>query len=57
MARFNAMYEEYKLNPLITKKRLFYETMETILPDVKVIITDGNTESIIPLGSFSGEGY
>ena len=57
VARFNAMYEEYKLNPLITKKRLFYETMETILPDVKVIITDGNTESIIPLGSFSGEGY
>ncbi len=57
VARFNAMFEEYKLNPLITKKRLFYETMETILPDVKVIITDGNTESIIPLGSFSGEGY
>ena len=51
-ARFNAMYEQYAQNPLITKQRLFYEAMEEILPDVKVIITDGATETMYPIESF-----
>ena len=38
VARFNAMYEEYIKNPLITKQRMFYETMENVLPSLKVII-------------------
>ena len=42
-----------KTNPEVTKKRLFYETMEDILPELKVIITDGNTQSVLPLGSFA----
>lgn len=54
VSRFNAMYDQYKLNPLITKQRLFYETMEDVLPDLKVIITDGTTETMLPLESFSG---
>ena len=54
VARFNEMYEQYKLQPYITKKRLFYETMEDLLPDLKVIITDGNTEQMLPLDSFNG---
>ena len=29
---FNAMYEEYVKNPEITKKRMFYEAMEDVLP-------------------------
>ncbi|MCI8649981.1 MAG: FtsH protease activity modulator HflK [Anaerotruncus sp.] len=41
VARFNAMYEEYVKNPLITKQRMFYETMEEILPELKVIIDNG----------------
>jgi len=45
------MYEEYKNYPLITKKRLFYETMEDILPDLKVIVSDGQTETLLPLDS------
>ena len=53
VARFNEMYEQYKLQPYITKKRLFYETMEDVLPDLKVIITDGNTEQMLPLDSFN----
>ncbi len=51
--RFNTIYEQYKLNPLITKQRLFYEAMENILPGVKVIITDGSTETLLPLDSFT----
>ena len=54
VARFNEMYEQYKLQPYITKKRLFYETMEDLLPDLKVIITDGNTQQMLPLDSFNG---
>lgn len=41
VARFNAMYEEYLKNPLITKQRMFYEAMEKILPDLKIVIDDG----------------
>jgi membrane protease subunit HflK len=54
VARFNEMYEQYKLQPYITKKRLFFETMEELLPDLKVIITDGNTQQMLPLDSFNG---
>lgn len=42
VVRFNEMYEEYVKNPLITKQRMFYETMEDVLPDVKLIIDDGS---------------
>ena len=51
-ARFNNLYEEYKTYPLITKQRLFYETIEEILPNSKVIITDGNSEKLMPLDKF-----
>ncbi len=54
VARFNKMYDEYQKYPLITKKRLFYETMEDVLPDLEVVITDGNTQNILPIGSLVG---
>lgn len=54
VARFEKTYTEYEKYPLITKKRMFYETMEDILPSMKVIITDGNTQTMLPLESFSG---
>ena len=56
VARFNAMYEEYLKNPAVTKQRMFYETMEDVLPDLKVIIQSegGETQTILPLESFTG---
>lgn len=42
--RFEKMYNEYVKNPLITKQRMFYETMEEVLPGVKLIIDDGSGE-------------
>lgn len=53
VSRFNDMYEEYIKYPLITKKRMFYETMENILPSLKVIIdgSDG-TQKVLPLEPF-----
>lgn len=55
VARLNELFEEYKKYPLITKQRMFYETMESILPDMKVIITksDGSTQTMLPLESFA----
>ncbi|HAG69937.1 MAG TPA: FtsH protease activity modulator HflK, partial [Lachnospiraceae bacterium] len=55
VSRFEAMYDEYRKNPLITRKRMFYEVMEELLPSLKVIITDGTTETLLPLDSFSKE--
>ena len=52
VARFNAMYEQYAQNPLITRQRMFYEALEQTLPDLKVIITDGGTQTMLPLESF-----
>ncbi len=53
VARFNDMYEEYKKYPLVTKRRMFYEKMEEILPGMKVVITDGDTQTMLPLESFT----
>ncbi len=40
VARFNAEYEEYKNYPLITKQRMFYETMQEVMPNLKIVIDD-----------------
>lgn len=56
VARFNAMYEEYIKNPAVTRHRMFYEAMEEILPQMKIIIngSDGNElQTILPLDSFT----
>jgi len=56
VAKFNAMFEEYLKFPEMTRKRMFYEAMETILPHMKVVIMndDGTTETILPLDYFAG---
>lgn len=55
VARLNELYSEYVKYPLVTKQRMFYETMEEILPDMKVIIqkSDGTTQTLLPLEEFS----
>lgn len=56
VARFEDTYAEYVKYPLITKKRMFYETMEELLPDLKVIIDNGSgTQTMLPLEPFSTE--
>ena len=54
VARFNSMYAEYIKNPVVTKERMFYEAMEEVLPDLKLIIDSGEgVDKILPLESFS----
>ncbi len=55
-ARFNSLYAEYVKFPLVTKQRMFYETLEEVLPNMKIYITDGKTQSLLPLDSFSTFG-
>lgn len=57
-ARFNAMYAEYIKNPTVTRQRMFYETMEDVLPDLKVIIEspNGDMQMFYPMESFSSFG-
>ncbi len=54
VARFNSMYQEYVKYPDVTKKRMFYEAMEDVLPGIKVVIQggDGTTSTVLPLDSF-----
>lgn len=54
VARFEQMYAEYSKYPLITKQRMFYETMEELLPSMKVYIVDEDgTQKMLPLDSFT----
>lgn len=54
VARFNAMYEEYRKNPVVTKQRMFYETMEEVLPGMKVVIDNGDgVQKVLPLEPFA----
>jgi membrane protease subunit HflK len=43
--QFNQIYEEYRLAPQVTRRRLYYETMEAVLSrtDKTVIDADGVT--------------
>lgn len=56
VSRFNSIYAEYIKNPEITRQRMFYEAMEEVLPDLKVIIEspNGKVQTIYPLESFTG---
>lgn len=56
VARFNAMYEEYIKNPVVTRQRMFYETMEKVMPGLKIVIDtpDGDLQTIYPIESFTG---
>lgn len=54
VSRFESMYKEYQQYPLITKQRMYYEAMEEILPDMKVVIQDGNQQSVHVFGGVGG---
>jgi membrane protease subunit HflK len=58
VVKFQKMYEEYKNYKDITKKRLYLEAMEEILPGITVYIEDasGHIQKILPLKSFDSKG-
>jgi modulator of FtsH protease HflK len=49
-ARFNALYYEYIKAPEVTKRRIYLETMENVLPKLGTrIITDQDANNVLPL--------
>jgi len=49
-ARFTALLAEYKMAPEVTRRRIYLETMENVLPDIQSkVIVDGLTGNILPL--------
>ena len=45
-AEFNEIYEQYRLAPQVTRRRLYYETMEAVLRDTDKTIVE--TEGVTP---------
>ena len=51
---FDKVYDQYKLAPAVTKRRMYYETMERVLQKVdKTIIEAPGVNSYLPLGNQS----
>jgi membrane protease subunit HflK len=49
-ARFVAVYESYRMAPEVTRKRIYLETMNDILPRVsQKVVIDDDLRSILPL--------
>ncbi len=50
VARFNALYGEYVKAPEVTKRRIYLETMQEVIPMLgNKIITDENGNNVLPL--------
>lgn len=58
VANFNAVYEKYVLGKEVTRKRLYIETLEEVLPGKEIYIVgdDGNTLKFLPLQGMTSEG-
>jgi len=49
-SRFKALYESYRLAPEVTRKRLYLETMQKVLPRVgRKLLLDSSADGVIPL--------
>jgi membrane protease subunit HflK len=46
--RFSAIAAEYRRAPEVTRKRLYLETMEQVLPKVEKVIVEPGTAQIVP---------
>ena len=60
VAMFQAMYEEYSLNPEITRSRMYYEAISSVLPGVKLYINTGgegsDVQMLLPLDKLAEAG-
>lgn len=58
VAQFNAIFNEYKNNPTVTESRLILETLEKILPNAQIFITNSNSDTVnyLPLNELLRSG-
>lgn len=53
--RFEALYEEYRKAPAVTRKRIYLESMAAILPKLgRKLVLDEDAKGILPLLQFEG---
>ncbi|MAG29831.1 MAG: FtsH protease activity modulator HflK [Deltaproteobacteria bacterium] len=53
--RFQALLAEYEIAPEVTRKRLYLETMEEILPGVDKMVVEPNTVNMLPMLPLGGQ--
>jgi membrane protease subunit HflK len=54
--RFDALYEEYRKAPAVTRKRIYLETMAQLLPKLgRKLLLDDKAKGILPLLQLEGE--
>ena len=58
VARFNAVYSEYRKSPAVTRERLYLEAMEEIFTkenENKSVLIDGELNNLIPFKNLGGK--
>lgn len=55
-SRFEAILAEYQAAPEVTRRRLYLETMEKILPGVEKVVVEPNTVNMLPMLPLGGQG-
>lgn len=57
IAKFNAVFAEYKKAPKVTRKRIYLETMREVIPKLgRKIVIDEDVKQVLPLLQLSTEG-
>ncbi len=55
VARFNAVYEEYRKSPNVTRERLYIETMEEVFNSKEnSTLIDGELDNVLPVKTLAG---
>lgn len=53
--RFEALVAEYQRAPEVTRRRLYLETMEEILPGIEKMVVEPNTVNMLPMLPLGGQ--
>jgi len=54
--RFEALYEEYRKAPAVTRKRIYLETLAQVMPKLgKKVVVDDQARGVLPLLSLDGK--
>jgi modulator of FtsH protease HflK len=56
-SRFNALHEEYRKAPVVTRKRIYLETLAQVLPRIeRKVVLDDKARGVLPLLQLEGTG-
>ncbi len=56
-SRFTALHEEYRKAPVVTRKRIYLETLAQVLPRIeRNVVLDDKAKGILPLLQLEGVG-